>query len=104
MPDSVSKRAGRSGQRSRSVMITSQEGARDHELLDLGGALVELRDLRVAEGALDLVVLDEAIAAVHLDRVRGDLHRGLGGEELGHRGGGLIRAAGLLERGGAQSQ
>src|SRR5437870_10064950 len=96
MPDSVSKRAGRSDQRSRSVMTaSSQYVARDHELLDLGGSLVELRDLRVAEGALHLVLLDEAIAAVDLDCVRGHLHRRLGGEKLGHRGGGPVGSAGL---------
>src|SRR5439155_1722555 len=67
MPDSVSKRAERSGRRSRSVMVTSQHVARDHELLDLRGALVELRDLRVAEGTLHLVLLDEAIAAAILN-------------------------------------
>src|SRR5439155_8185063 len=55
----------------------SQHGARDHELLDLRGPLVDLGDLRVAEGALHLVLLHEAVAAVDLNRVRGYLHRGL---------------------------
>src|SRR3954462_13354598 len=41
-----------------------QRLAGDDEALDLGGALVELHDLRVAHQLLDRVVLDEAVAAV----------------------------------------
>src|SRR5439155_27015457 len=63
----------------------SEHLARDHELLDLRGALVDLRDLRVAEVTLDLVLLDEPVTAVHLDRAGRDLQGGLGREELGHR-------------------
>src|SRR5215210_8964354 len=70
-----------------------QQGlARDHEALDLRGALVELHDLRVAHQLLDGVVLDEAVAAVDLHGVRGDLHRGVRREALGVRG--LERVAG----------
>jgi hypothetical protein len=56
----------------------------DDQLLDLGGALVDLGDLGVPEVPLHLVLLDEAVAAVHLDGVGGDAHRGLRREELGH--------------------
>src|SRR5262245_41352145 len=63
-----------------------QRLARDHEPLDLRGALVELHDLRVAHELLDGVVLDEAVAAVDLDGVGGDLHRAVGGEALRVRG------------------
>src|SRR5690242_19403635 len=63
-----------------------QRLARDDQALDLRGALVELHDLRVAHELLDLVLLDEAVAAEDLHRVGGDLHRGVGGEALGVRG------------------
>src|SRR5204862_345978 len=72
--------------------------ARDHELLDLRGALVDLRDLRVAEVTLDLVLLDDPVAAVHLDRVGRDPHGGLGREELGHRRCRRVRLARVLQR------
>src|SRR5215207_1756870 len=51
-----------------------QRLARDHEPLDLRGALVELHDLGVAHELLDGVLLDEAVAAVDLHGVRRDLH------------------------------
>src|SRR4051812_8814119 len=60
-----------------------QRLARDDEPLDLRRALVELHDLRVAHELLDLVLLDEAVAAEHLHGVRRDLHRSVGGEALG---------------------
>src|SRR5579859_484857 len=63
-----------------------QRFARDHEALDLGGALVQLHDLGVAEELLDGVVLDEAVAAVDLHGFGCDLHRGVGREALGVRG------------------
>src|SRR5919106_4558596 len=114
MPDSDSKRTGRStlialspspersraprpprpGRRCRAARHPSRSGttraggrrsrvqdlAGDHELLDLRGALVKLRDLGVAEVPLDLVVLDEPIAAVDLDSVGRHLHGRLRGE------------------------
>src|SRR4051794_27447070 len=45
-----------------------QRLARDHEALDLRSALVELHDLGVPHQLLDGIVLDEAVAAVDLDR------------------------------------
>src|SRR6476469_6209282 len=64
-----------------------QRLAGDDQALDLGRALVQLHDLRVAHQLLDGVLLDEAIAAVDLHGVRGDLHRRVGGEALRLRGG-----------------
>ena len=58
-----------------------QRLAGDHEPLDLGGALVQLQDLGVPHQLLDRVLLDEAVAAIHLDGVGGDLHRGVRGLE-----------------------
>ena len=45
-----------------------QDPARDHEPLDLARPLPDLGELRVAQEALDLVLLDVAVAAVDLDR------------------------------------
>src|SRR4051812_1849870 len=47
--------------------------AGDHEALNLRRALVELHDLRVAHELLDGVLLDEAVPAVDLYGVGGDL-------------------------------
>src|SRR5581483_12353216 len=52
----------------------------DHEPLDLGGPLVDLGDLRVAEEPFHRIVLDVPVAAVDLDGVGGDAHRALRGE------------------------
>ena len=62
--------------------------------LDLVRALVDLRDLGVAHVALDGVLADVAVAAEHLDRLDRDGHRGVGGEQLGHRG--VLAAVGLV--------
>src|SRR3989440_11350861 len=62
------------------------ERARDHDALDLVRALVDLRDLGVAQEALDRVLLDVAVAAEHLDGLDGDRHRRVRAEQLGHRG------------------
>ena len=62
------------------------EVARDDEPLDLIGPFVDLENLGIAEKLGDRVVLHEAVAAEDLDRVGGDLHRGIGGEALAHGG------------------
>src|SRR6478752_9649497 len=59
--------------------------AGDHEALDLVRALVDLRDLGVAEEALDRVLLDVPVAAQHLDGLDGDRHSRVRAEELRHR-------------------
>src|ERR1700710_1793224 len=77
----------------------------DDQALDLAGPLVELHDLCVAHQFLDRVLLDEAVAAVDLDGVGGDLHRRVGGEALGHRGDAAVAdALGEQERGGPGQQ
>src|ERR1700730_11021851 len=60
--------------------------AGDDEALDVAGALVDLAHPDVAVDALDREIGDIAVAAMDLDRVRGDALGHLGGEELGHRG------------------
>ena len=59
--------------------------AGDDDPLDLVGPLVNLGDLGVPEHALDRVLVDVAVAAEHLDRLHGDAHRVVGGEQLRHR-------------------
>ena len=51
------------------------ERPRDHEALDLVGALADREDLRVAVEAADGVLLDVAVAAVDLDGLVGGLER-----------------------------
>src|SRR5882672_5661750 len=63
----------------------AEELARDHDPLDLRGALVDLGDLGVPEVALHGELARVAVATVHLHRLRGERHRGLGGEELRDR-------------------
>src|SRR5215471_720701 len=58
----------------------------DHHALDLVGALVDLRDLGVSHHALHRVLLDVAVASEHLHGLDRDRHRGVGAEDLGHRG------------------
>src|SRR5690348_11337997 len=50
-------------------------GPGDHESLDLVGALIDLRDLGIAQHPLDRVLLDVAVAAEHLHRLDGHAHR-----------------------------
>ena len=58
------------------------EVARDHVPLDLGRALDDLEDLRVAEPLLHGVVAHDPRAAEDLDGVGRDSHRRVGGERL----------------------
>src|SRR3989454_1043341 len=109
MPESDSNFTSRSFHSRLSLILASptrrrslEHLARDDQLLDLRRALVDLRDLRVAEVALDLGLADEAEAAVDLHGVGGDLHRRLGREELGHRRFLRVRLAGVLEAGRLQ--
>src|SRR4051794_31054158 len=65
------------------VLVSREEDLlRDHEPLDLRGALVDLEQLRVAHQLLDRVLLHVAVPAEHLHSVRRHLHRGVGGEAL----------------------
>src|SRR5712691_2175624 len=72
-------------ERSISIVTRQEYFFRDHEPLDLRGALVYLEELRVAHELLDRVLLDVAVAAEHLHRVRRHLHRRVCGEALGER-------------------
>ena len=54
--------------------------------MDLLGPLVELRDLRIPHHPLHWKLVDVAVAAQHLDRVRRDPHGGITGHEFTHRG------------------
>src|ERR1700758_4497554 len=56
-------------------VISGSEGAGDHHLLHLVGALADREDLRVAVEPADRVLLDEAVAAVDLHRLLGGAHR-----------------------------
>ena len=83
VPASTRKQLRASGRSSRLRRRARQEDlARDHEALDLRGALVDLEQLRVAHQLLDRVLLDVAVAAEDLHGVGGDLHRRVGGEAL----------------------
>src|SRR3989304_2042702 len=53
------------------ISVTSQELVRDHEPLDLGRALVDLRDLRVAVVPLEREVPHVPVPAVNLHRLPG---------------------------------
>src|SRR3712207_8159369 len=61
------------------------QGARDHHLLHLVGALADREDLRVAVEAADRVLLDVAVAAVDLHGLLGRAHRQAAGLQLGLR-------------------
>src|SRR3954451_2041635 len=60
-----------------SMPLRLPEGPRDHEALDLVGALVDLRDLGVAHVALDRVLGHVAVAAEYLHGLDGHRHRGV---------------------------
>src|SRR5215510_11230578 len=68
-----------------SGQLPADELAGDHDALDLVGALEDLGDLRVPHEALDRILAGVTVAAEDLYGVGGDLHRGVGGEALGHR-------------------
>src|SRR3712207_4192306 len=72
--------------RSASKSVDSCGCSANDQLLDLGRALVEGRDARVAQVALDRVVVDVAGAAMHLDRRVGGAHGRLGRVQLRDRG------------------
>src|SRR6266571_510786 len=61
--------------RSISIGTREEDLLRDHEPLDLRGALVDLVQLRVPHQLLDRVLLHVAVTAEDLDGIGGDLHR-----------------------------
>src|SRR5207245_171225 len=74
------------------LYVHPADRTRDHELLDLGRALEDVVDLRVAVPALDRELPRVAVAAEDLDRALGHPHGHLARLELAHR------ALGALER------
>src|SRR5208282_5250966 len=73
---------------------------RDHDSLNLGSALVDFRDLGVAEIALDLELFGVAVTAVNLDRFGRGLHRRLRREQLRHSGFPAAGPSGIFKRRG----
>src|SRR5215813_8102081 len=86
------------------VLPEAEDVLGDDHALDLGGALADLRELGVAEDALDGEFRDVAGASVDLKRRGRCLHGDLGGEQLRHGGRRLRRLARVLEGGRAQSE
>src|ERR1700733_15261211 len=65
--------------------MTSREFARNQNLLDFVGAVVNLKDTGVAIVFFNRIVVDESISAVDLDRGRADALRHLRSEQLRYR-------------------
>src|SRR5687767_14155853 len=65
--------------------VDAGDRARDHQPLNLGGALEDVVDLRVAVHALNGVLARVAVAAEDLDRPFGGPHGDLAGLQLRHR-------------------
>src|SRR5688500_19035253 len=63
----------------------SVQSARDHDSLDLRRALINLGDFRIAHKALHRIILDVAISAEDLHRLRRHPHRRLARHQLRHR-------------------
>src|SRR5439155_5859527 len=82
----------------------AEQRAGDDQPLDLAGALVDLGHLRVAVVPLHRELTGVAVAAEDLDRLAGPVPGDPRGEELRLRALHGVRAAGLLEPGGAPDQ
>src|SRR5205085_4975747 len=72
--------------------------AGDDQALDVAGALVNLADPHVAVDALDREIGEIAVAAMDLDRVRGNALGHLRAEQFRHRRLGEARLAGIALR------
>src|SRR5947208_6406579 len=70
--------------------VHPRDRARDHQLLDLGGALEDVVDLGVAVPALHRELARVAVAAENLDRTLGDPHCHLTRLQLAHRALGIL--------------
>src|SRR5579859_4922002 len=68
------------------LVAAIQQAPRDDLRLDLGGALEDVEDARIAENARDRKLEGEAVAAVDLNRIVGRRPGDAGGKELGHAG------------------
>src|SRR3990172_11478353 len=80
----------------RAPLPESQLAARDHHPLNFAGAFIDLRDLGVAEVALDRKLAAVTDSSMDLDGGVGAEHRRLRGEELRHGGFQGVALAGLL--------
>src|SRR5262245_18233358 len=69
---------------SRAYLLFAQNAARDDDALNFAGAFADLAQFGIAIHALHLVFTAVTVATVHLDGLRGDTHRHLGREQLGH--------------------
>src|SRR5262249_20302258 len=87
------------------VMLAAlHQMVRDHQALDLTGALVDLGDLGIAKVALHRELGDVAVAAEDLDRLARGAVGDIGGVQLGHRRLLAVWLLDVLEPGGAQGQ
>src|ERR1700710_472 len=77
-------------------LVPLQQLLADHNALDLGGALADQEQGRIAVEALDLVLLRVAVAAVDAEALLDALLAGLRGEQLGHPGLEVGARAGVL--------
>src|SRR4029453_8126485 len=89
---------------SRRALPEAQDVAGDDHALDFGGALADLGELGVAEDSLDRKLRDVTGPPVDLERLGGRLHGHLGGEDLGHGGGGFGGLPRILEGGGPEGE
>src|SRR4051794_27475114 len=87
-----------------SDLVALEELLSDHHALDLGSALADQEQRRVAVEPLDLVFLRVAVAAVDAERLLHDLLAGLGGEQLRHAGLEVGALTGVLHPGRLQRQ
>src|SRR6185436_1505638 len=71
-------------ERARLDLVALEQLLADHHALDLGSALADQQQRRVAVEPLDLVLLGVAVAAVDAEAVLDDLLAGLGREQLRH--------------------
>src|SRR5438067_5295463 len=87
-----------------STNLHLEQLARDHQSLDLAGALSDGAQLHIAVKLLSRIILDEAVPAVDLHTLVGAAHCHFAGIELCHRR--LLSSfdTSILHRRGAQSQ
>src|SRR5262249_18926011 len=69
-----------------SIPPLSEQTPRDHLRLDLGGALEDVQDARIAENPADRILERETVAAVDLHRIVGSSPGDARAEQLGHAG------------------
>ena len=78
------------------------ESAGDNHAHDLVGAFENLMHAQIAHDLLEAVIGEIAVAAVHLQRLVGDIEAGVGDEALGHGAEPRrVRRFGVERRGGA---